>query len=60
MEDNGFFTYMYGIQGFPVSVVMDAEGYLTAYYPGAIDAATMEAAVQAAGAVPAEDDSDAH
>ena len=51
---------MYGIQGFPVSVVMDAEGYLTAYYPGAIDAATMEAAVQAAGAVLPEGDSDAH
>ena len=60
VEDNGFFTYMYGIQGFPVSVVMDAEGYLTAYYPGAIDAATMEAAVQAAGAVLPEGDSDAH
>ena len=60
VEDNGFFTYMYGIQGFPVSVIMDAEGHLTAYYPGAIDAATMEAAVQAAGAVLPEGDSDAH
>ncbi|MGN1021267.1 MAG: TlpA family protein disulfide reductase [Aristaeellaceae bacterium] len=60
VEDNGFFAYMYGIQGFPVSVIMDAEGYLVAYYPGAIDADTMDAAVQAAGAVPAEVDGDAH
>lgn len=50
VEDNGFFTYMFGIQGFPVSVIADADGYLSGYYPGAIDADTMRQAVELAGA----------
>ena len=51
VEDNGFFAYMYDIEGYPLSVVMDAEGYLSDYFPRAIEAATMEEAVIAAGVV---------
>ena len=50
VEDNGFFQYMYNIQGFPLSVIVDSEGYLSSFYSGVIDANTMREAVIAAGA----------
>lgn len=55
VADNGFISYLYGVNGFPTSVIIDEEGYLFAYYSGLISADTMRQAVEAVGAVPVED-----
>lgn len=51
VEDNGFFAYMYSVSGFPYTVVMDAEGYLSSSHPGKMEPEVMRQAVEAAGAV---------
>lgn len=55
VADNGFISYMYSVSGFPTSVVIDAEGYLSAYYSRLISAQTMRQAAEKAGAVPVEE-----
>lgn len=59
VEDNGFFEYMYGISGFPMSVIIDKDGYLSSVYSGAIDSDTMAEAVEKAGATLPEEDAHA-
>lgn len=51
VEDNGFFAYMYSVSGFPYTVVIDAEGYLSSTHVGKMEPDVMRQAVEAAGAV---------
>ena len=50
VEDNGFFSYMFGINSFPISVIIDADGYLANYVPGMISLEQMRQVVEQAGA----------
>lgn len=54
VADNGFISYMYSVSGFPTSVLIDKDGYLSAYYSGKIGLDTMRRASEAAGAVAVE------
>lgn len=61
LKDNGFdsmrmvedkdmiLTQMYQLEGFPLSVVIDKDGYLSTYQPGAMTYEQMESAVKTAG-----------
>ena len=54
-EDGNFFlTNYYQLEGYPLSVVIDKEGYLAIYQPGALTFDQMEQAVQSAGLLPPE------
>jgi thiol-disulfide isomerase/thioredoxin len=54
-EDANFFlANYYQLQGYPLSVIIDREGFLAAYQPGALTFEQMEQAVQSAGLVPPE------
>lgn len=54
-EDAKFFlANYYQLEGYPLSVVIDKQGYLAVYQPGAMTLEQMEQAVQAAGLVPPE------
>lgn len=50
VEDANFFlTSFYQLEGYPLSVFIDKEGYLAAYQPGAMTYELMEKALQMAG-----------
>lgn len=42
MDEDGSLLYQYGISAFPSSFIIDKEGYVTQYIPGAIDKNTMK------------------
>ena len=53
VEDANFvLTSRYQLEGYPLSVFIDKEGYLTAYQPGGLTYEIMEKAVQMAGLQP--------
>ena len=56
VEDNGFMSYIYGVEAFPTSAVIDADGYLSFYYAGLIPKDAMIQIVEQAGAVRQEAD----
>lgn len=51
VEDNGFFRFGLKMQGYPMSLIIDAEGYASGVYRGYMDIDTMREAVRRAGAV---------
>jgi len=48
-DENMILTQMYQLEGFPLSVVIDKDGYLAHYQPGAMTYEQMEAAIKAGG-----------
>ncbi len=54
-EDSNFFlANYYQLEGYPLSVVIDKEGYLSVYQPGAMTFEQMEQAVKSAGLISPE------
>ncbi|MFB5837524.1 cytochrome c biogenesis protein/redoxin [Clostridioides difficile] len=41
LDEDGALAYQYGINAFPTTFIIDKEGYVTQYIPGAMDKATM-------------------
>ncbi len=42
MDNNGELAYQYGISAYPTTFIIDKEGYITQYVPGAMDKQTMK------------------
>lgn len=42
MDNNGELAYKYGISAYPTTFIIDKEGYITQYVPGAMDKQTMK------------------
>lgn len=47
-DTGGSLIYGYGINAFPTTFIIDKEGYLTLYVPGAMDKATMQEIIESA------------
>ena len=39
-------VYDYGISAFPTTFIIDKEGYITKYIPGAMDKSTMQSVIE--------------
>lgn len=45
-DDGGSLVYQYGINAFPSTFIIDKEGYITQYVPGAMDKETMKQLIE--------------
>lgn len=48
MDKDGALTYQYGISAFPTTFIIDKDGYVTQYVPGAMDKETMKSLIEGA------------
>ncbi|WP_419743141.1 cytochrome c biogenesis protein CcdA [Paraclostridium dentum] len=48
MDKDGALAYQYGISAFPTTFIIDKDGYVTQYVPGAMDKETMESLIEGA------------
>ncbi|HBF3688964.1 TPA: cytochrome c biogenesis protein/redoxin [Clostridioides difficile] len=46
LDEDGALAYQYGINAFPTTFIIDKEGYVTQYIPGAMDKATMASFIE--------------
>lgn len=46
LDEDGALAYQYGINAFPTTFIIDKEGYVTKYIPGAMDKATMTSFIE--------------
>ena len=46
LDNNGAMVYDYGISAFPTTFIIDKEGYITKYIPGAMDKSTMQSVIE--------------
>ncbi|EHJ31876.1 cytochrome c biogenesis protein/redoxin [Clostridioides difficile] len=46
LDEDGALAYQYGINAFPTTFIIDKEGYVTKYIPGAMDKATMKSFIE--------------
>ncbi|HGM1123175.1 TPA: cytochrome c biogenesis protein/redoxin [Clostridioides difficile] len=46
LDEDGALAYQYGINAFPTTFIIDNEGYVTKYIPGAMDKATMTSFIE--------------
>ncbi|MBH8073854.1 redoxin family protein [Clostridioides difficile] len=46
LDEDGELAYQYGINAFPTTFIIDKEGYVTQYIPGAMDKATMASFIE--------------
>ena len=46
LDNNGAMVYDYGISAFPTTFIIDKEGYITKYIPGAMDKSTMQNVIE--------------
>ncbi|HBH3691021.1 TPA: redoxin family protein [Clostridioides difficile] len=46
LDEDGALAYQYGINAFPTTFIIDKEGYVTQYIPGAMDNATMASFIE--------------
>ncbi|CCL08326.1 Putative cytochrome C assembly protein [Clostridioides difficile CD002] len=46
LDEDGALAYQYGINAFPTTFIIDREGYVTKYIPGAMDKATMKSFIE--------------
>ncbi|HCQ5551278.1 TPA: redoxin family protein [Clostridioides difficile] len=46
LDEEGALAYQYGINAFPTTFIIDKEGYVTQYIPGAMDKATMASFIE--------------
>ncbi|HBG3256267.1 TPA: redoxin family protein [Clostridioides difficile] len=46
LDEDGALAYQYGINAFPTTFIIDKEGYVTQYIPGAMDKATMTSFIE--------------
>lgn len=46
LDEDGTLAYQYGINAFPTTFIIDKEGYVTQYIPGAMDKATMASFIE--------------
>lgn len=47
MDKDGALAYQYGISAFPTTFIIDKDGYVTQYVPGAMDKDTMKSLIEA-------------
>ncbi|WP_330408593.1 TlpA family protein disulfide reductase [Romboutsia weinsteinii] len=45
-DNDGEFVYQYGIGAFPTTFIINKEGYITKYIPGAMDKQTMKTLIE--------------
>lgn len=48
MDKDGALAYQYGISAFPTTFIIDKDGYVTQYVPGAMDKETMKSLIEGA------------
>ncbi|MBC8630547.1 cytochrome c biogenesis protein/redoxin [Paeniclostridium hominis] len=48
MDNNGELAYQYGISAYPTTFIIDKEGYITQYVPGAMDKQIMKYLIESA------------
>lgn len=48
MDKDGSLAYQYGISAFPTTFIIDKDGYVTQYVPGAMDKETMKSLIEGA------------
>lgn len=46
MDKDGVLAYQYGISAFPTTFIIDKDGYVTQYIPGAMDKETMKSLIE--------------
>lgn len=46
MDKDGVLAYQYGISAFPTTFIIDKDGYVTQYVPGAMDKETMKSLIE--------------
>ena len=46
MDTNGEFAFKYGVSAYPTTFIIDKEGYVKGYIPGAMDKETMEKIIE--------------
>lgn len=46
MDKDGVLAYQYGISAFPTTFIIDKDGYVTKYVPGAMDKETMKSLIE--------------
>ncbi|ENY8958556.1 cytochrome c biogenesis protein/redoxin [Clostridioides difficile] len=46
LDEDGALAYQYGINAFPTTFIIDKEGYVTQYIPGAMDKSTMASFIE--------------
>ena len=46
LDNNGAMVYDYGISAFPTTFIIDKEGYITKYIPGAMDKSTLQSVIE--------------